>query len=58
MYNKEELKEINAKIRLMQTLADDMSLKGETFPALGKNLIRIKASLKMLELNISEVVDL
>ncbi len=58
MHNMVELGEINAKIGLMQTLAGELSDKAGSIPALERNLVRIKASLKMLELNLSEVVDL
>ena len=52
------LNEINVKIQLMKKTAWELEKLGENFPALGKNIARILASLKMLELNISDIVDL
>ena len=58
MHNDRELKEISAKIKVMQKMAGELSDRSEDFPALQRNLVRIAASLTMLELNISDVVDL
>jgi hypothetical protein len=52
------LNEINAKIQLLKKTAGELEKLGENFPALGKNIARILASLKMLELNISDIVYL
>jgi len=52
------LSEINAKIQQLKNTAGDLEKLGENFPALGKNIARILASLKMLEMNISDIVDL
>ena len=53
-----DLKQINDKIRSMKTEAEELTRLGEMFPAIEKNMNRILASIKMLELNISDVVDL
>ncbi len=53
-----ELNEINKKIKIMQKLAGELADGAEFIPALKKNMSRILASLKMLELNISDAVDL
>ena len=52
------LSEISAKIQLLKKTAGELERLGENFPALEKNIARILASLKMLELNISDIVDL
>lgn len=52
------LREISAKVKLMKDTAVELEKLGSNFPALGKNVARILASLKMLELNISDIVDL
>ena len=52
------IKDIDAKIRLMKKTAEELSLMGQGFPALVRNTSRILASLKMLELNVSDLVDL
>lgn len=49
---------INAKIGLMKQAAEELKEMGENFPALERNTIRILASIKMLEINISDVIDL
>ncbi len=49
---------INAKIGLMKQTAEELKEMGENFPALERNTIRILASIKMLEINISDVIDL
>ncbi|MDM8524783.1 hypothetical protein QUF80_15550 [Desulfococcaceae bacterium HSG8] len=51
------LNEINSKIRSMKTTARELSEMGEDFPALARNTARILASLKMLEINICDVLD-
>ena len=53
-----DLNKLNSKIQLMKDTARDLKHLGEDFPALTRNLVRIEASLKMLELNISDLVDL
>ena len=53
-----DLKQINDKIRLMKTEAEELIRIGEKFPAIAKNTARILASIKMLELNVSDAVDL
>jgi len=52
------LSEISARIKQMKNTAVELEKLGDNFPALGKNVARILASLKMLELNISDIVDL
>ncbi len=53
-----DLKQINSKIQLMKSTARDLKALGINFPALTRNLVRIEASLKMLEINISDLVEL
>jgi hypothetical protein len=50
--------EINEKIRLMKQTAEELNQAGEYFPALARNTVRILASVKMLEINVSDVVEL
>ena len=52
------LDEINNKIKQMKGCADELKGLGKEFPALDRNIIRILASLKMLELNVSDIIDL
>jgi hypothetical protein len=53
-----DLDEINSKVQLMKDTAKDLKHLGADFPALTRNLVRIEASLKMLEINISDLVEL
>jgi len=57
MEHRKDLNEINAKIRLMKKTAEELSRMGDDFPALARNTARILASVKMLEINISDVSD-
>ena len=53
-----DLEKINSKVQLMKNTAEELKHLGEGFPALTRNLVRIEASLKMLEINISDLVEL
>lgn len=54
-----KLSEIDAKIQSMKkTAAELKSLAADNFPALARNTVRLLASLKMLELNVSDVFRL
>ena len=52
------LNEINDKIRLMRKAAEELNRIGEGFPAISRNTVRILASIKMLEINISDLAEL
>ena len=58
MAQKIDLNEINDKIQLMKKTAEDLNRIGEDFPAIARNTVRILASVKMLEINISDLVEL
>jgi hypothetical protein len=53
-----DLHEINEKIQLMKRTAEELTRIGEDFPAIARNTVRILASVKMLEINISDLVEL
>jgi hypothetical protein len=53
-----DIRQVHSKIRLMKQTAEELSQMGRDFPALARNTVRILASLKMLEINISDVVEL
>ena len=53
-----DLKQINSKVQMMKDTAEELKHLGEDFPALNRNLVRIEASLKMLEINISDLVEI
>lgn len=52
-----DLERIEEKIQLMKEAAQELKVMGKNIPAMDRNLIRILASIKMLELNISDVLD-
>jgi len=53
-----DLNAINSKIQLMRNAAVELNQLGKNFPAVVRNTVRILASLKMLEINVSDVVNL
>ena len=53
-----DLKKIDEKIQLMKSTALELNRLGDNFPALARNSVRILASIKMLEINISDLVEL
>jgi hypothetical protein len=58
MHHRIDLNKIDAKIQLMKKAAEELNQIGENFPALARNTVRILASVKMLEINVSDLVDL
>ena len=58
MNNKINIKEIDSKIKTIKSAAEELKRMSDSFPALGKNTSRIMASVKMLEINISDLIDL
>jgi chaperonin cofactor prefoldin len=53
-----DLNKINAKIQLLKKTAQELNRIGEDFPTVVRNTARILASVKMLEINISDLVEL
>ncbi|MGV7224652.1 MAG: hypothetical protein ACQ9MH_24440 [Nitrospinales bacterium] len=53
-----DLNEINTKIQMMKRTAEALAEAGKDFPAIARNIVRISAGIKMLEINISDVVEL
>ena len=58
MNSPNDIKKIYDKIRVLKRTAEELNRMGEDFPALARNSTRILASVKMLELNVSDLVDL
>jgi hypothetical protein len=52
-----DLERIEEKIQLMKEATQELKVMGKNIPAMERNLARILASIKMLELNISDVLD-
>ena len=42
----------------MKRIAGELARAGENFPAIARNIVRISAGIRMLEINISDIVDL
>ncbi len=57
MPRKVDLKELDKKIQSMKKTAKELGKMADDFPALARNTARILASIKMLELNISDLVE-
>ena len=53
-----DLKKINDKIQLLKETTRELNRIGEDFPAIARNTVRILASVKMLEINISDLIEL
>ena len=52
-----DLNEMDRKIRSMKGTAEELKAMGDRFPALYRNVSRILASIKMLEINVSDLMD-
>jgi hypothetical protein len=57
VYQDLDINGIARKIMLMKQHAEELRAEGAGFPALERNMVRILASLKMLEINIAEVAE-
>ncbi len=55
---KKNLTKIDARIELIKKSAEELSGMADEFPALARNTARILASVKMLEINVSDLVKL
>jgi len=58
MSAQDDIKKIDDKIQVLKRTAEELNRMGEGFPALARNSTRILASIKMLELNVSDIVEL
>ena len=50
-----DIEEMDERIKQMRQLAEELKVKGRRIQAVDRNVDRILASIKMLELNISDV---
>ncbi len=57
MTTENELKKIDDKIKLLRNTAEELKSLAENIPAITRNTTRLLASVKMMELNISDVID-
>lgn len=52
-----DINKVNEIIQAMKGLMEELKTMGVQLPALNRNLVRLSASIKMLRLNFSDVVD-
>lgn len=53
-----DIKKVYDKIQALKRTAEDLNRMGADFPALARNTTRILAGIKMLELNVCDVIEL
>jgi hypothetical protein len=53
-----EINQVHAKIQVLKQTAQDLERMADEFPALARNMVRILASIKMLEINVCDIVYL
>ena len=56
MEEKVDLHAVNDEVRQIRSAVEKLTAMGENFPAIARNAVRIQACVKMLELNISDLV--
>ncbi len=57
MTTENELKKIDDRIKLLRNTAEELKDLAEDIPAITRNTARLLASVKMMELNISDCID-
>jgi len=57
MPTKNEIKTIDDKIKLLRSTAEELQSLAKKIPAITRNTTRLLASVKMMELNISDCID-
>jgi hypothetical protein len=55
MENEFDFKGMNEKIQLLKRVSEDILEEADNFPSLSRNCSRILASIKMMELNVSDI---
>jgi hypothetical protein len=58
MPDKMNIKDMDARIKTIKSAAEELKKMSGSFPAVEKNTSRILASVKMLEINISDYLDM
>ncbi len=53
-----DIEEMNARILAIKKTATELNQMADDFPAVARNTARILSSTKMLEINLSDLVDL
>ena len=52
-----DLNKLDEKIQVLKKTAEELNQQCQDFPAVARNSVRILASVKMLELNVSDLVE-
>jgi hypothetical protein len=55
MDHKFDIKSMDNKIQLLKKISEDILEEADGFPSLSRNCCRILASIKMIELNVSDI---
>jgi hypothetical protein len=58
MTTRVDMEKLDEKIQQMKQAALELSEMGDQFPAIKRNSARVLASIKMMEINVSDVVRL
>ncbi len=53
-----DMETMNAKIKVIKAAATELHQMADAFPAIARNSARILSSTKMVEINLSDIVDL
>jgi hypothetical protein len=53
-----DIKKLDTKIQLLKKTTEELNQQCQDFPAIARNTVRILASVKMLEINVSDLVEL
>ncbi len=56
--NRRDIKKLDTRIKTIKKAAQELNALSEGIPAVNRNTERILASVKMLEINISDVLDI
>ena len=56
--NRRDLKKLDTRIKTIRKTAQELKDSSSRFPAIERNAVRILASTKMLEINISDLLEL
>ena len=56
--DKRELKKLDTRIKAIKKAAQELKELSRTIPAVDRNVVRILASVKMLEINVTDILDL
>jgi hypothetical protein len=56
--NRRKIRKIDTRIKVIKKAAQELKELSAWIPAIDRNTVRILASVKMLEINISDVKDL